>query len=276
MLALGRVLEIMPIVRRAVAPFFVSLAALTLLTGCLGLSHGGVSAADAAVPDLGACRMLTPGDVALPSSSTATVDCTEPHTAQTFAVGTVPSDLTDASYDDSRVAAYAYRYCTDHFIDYTGADESLAMRTILSWAWFRPSKAAWDSGARWFRCDVIGGGDQAKSYVDLPTDAKGLLLGRPADRWMVCADGATVAGSVKVPCSAKHTWRAVTTIVLGSATDTYPGDTEVQQRTKDFCSKSVGAWLDYPVDYNFGYSWFQRPEWDAGNRRSVCWARTDR
>ena len=24
-------------------------------------------------------------------------------------------------------------------MDFTGADESLAMRTILSWAWFRPS-----------------------------------------------------------------------------------------------------------------------------------------
>ena len=92
---------------------------------------------------------------------------------------------------------------------------------------------------------------------------------------MVCAQGATVDGSVKVPCSEKHDWRAVTTIVLGDASTRYPGDEAVQGRTKDFCSKSVGAWLDYPVDYDFGYSWFQQPEWDAGNRRSVCWARTD-
>jgi hypothetical protein len=50
----------------------------------------------------------------------------------------------------------------------------------------------------------------------------------------------------------------------------------VEARSRDFCSKSVGAWLDYPVDYDFGYSWFHQPEWSAGNRRSVCWARTDR
>ena len=80
---------------------------------------------------------------------------------------------------------------------------------------------------------------------------------------------------MKVPCSEKHDWRAVTTIVLGSQTDPYPGDRVVQSRTRDFCSKSVGAWLDYPVDYDFGYSWFHAPEWEAGNRRSVCWARTD-
>jgi hypothetical protein len=63
--------------------------------------------------------------------------------------------------------------------------------------------------------------------------------------------------------------------VLGAQGDAYPGDRAVQSRTRDFCSKSVGAWLDYPVDYDFGYSWFHQPEWDAGNRRSVCWARTE-
>ena len=93
---------------------------------------------------------------------------------------------------------------------------------------------------------------------------------------MVCAQGATVSGSVKVPCTEKHDWRAVTTIVARRASgDTYPGDRAVQARTRDFCSKSVGAWLDYPVDYDFGYSWFHEAEWKAGNRRSVCWARTD-
>jgi hypothetical protein len=148
------------------------------------------------------------------------------------------------------------------------------MRTILSWAWFRPSHQAWDAGARWYRCDVIGGGDQTRQYVDLPARPQGILLGRPDDAWMVCAQGATVSGSVKVPCTDQHDWRAVTTIVLGKAADSYPGDSVVQSRTRDFCSKSVGAYLDYPVDYDFGYSWFHRDEWQAGNRRSVCWART--
>ena len=45
--------------------------------------------------------------------------------------------------------------------------------------------------------------------------------------------------------------------------------------TRDFCSDSVGAWLNYPVDYDFGYTWFHEAEWEAGNRRSVCWAKTE-
>jgi hypothetical protein len=263
----------MPHVRRLVVPL---VSAVLGLTGCGGLpGHGGQPSADSTeAPDVGACRMLAPSDVTQTSNATRTVPCSAPHTAETFAVGALPARFARAPYDDTDLAAYAYRTCSRGFIRFTGADQSLAMRTILSWAWFRPSQKAWDAGARWYRCDVIGGGDQTRTYVDLPKRTKGLLLGRPKDRWMVCAQGATVSGSVKIPCSDKHDWRAVTTIVLGAAGDAYPGDTVVQARTRDFCSKSVGAFLDYPVDYDFGYSWFHSAEWQAGNRRSVCWART--
>jgi hypothetical protein len=245
------------------------------LTGCFADSGPGTPAPDRSVPDVGACRVLTPADAARSSNSTDPVPCDRPHTAQTFVVTSSPDRFADASYDDRALASYAYRDCSRHFMRFTGADESLAMRTILSWVWFRPTEAAWRAGARWYRCDVIGGGDQTARYVDLPTRTKGLLLGRPKDQWLVCAQGATVSGSVKVPCSHEHDWRAVTTIVLGDADDPYPGDRTVQQRTRDFCSRSVGAWLGYPVDYDFGYSWFHTAEWSAGNRRSVCWAKTD-
>jgi hypothetical protein len=262
----------MPHAWRVAAPLVVL---AFVLTGCSWSSKGRSSTAGQEAPDVGACRVLSPHDVAQPDNATGPVPCDQPHTAQTYAVGRLPAQFADASYADGEMAAFAYRTCSQKFIDFTGADESLAMRTILSWAWFRPSQDAWDAGARWYRCDVIGGGDQTRTYVDLPAETKGLLLGRPKDEWMVCAEGATVSGAVKVPCSDTHDWRAVTTIVLGSQSDDYPGDRIAQSRTRDFCSKSVGAWLDYPVDYDFGYSWFHEAEWAAGNRRSVCWARTD-
>ena len=46
-------------------------------------------------------------------------------------------------------------------------------------------------------------------------------------------------------------------------------------RTRDFCSRSVAAWLNYPIDYDYGFTWFHEAEWKAGNRRSICWAKTD-
>ncbi len=225
-------------------------------------------------PELGACRVLTPEDVAQPSNATRTVPCAEPHTAQTYAVGELPDELEDASYDDEEVGRFAYRTCADKFQKFLGADESLVLRTVVSWAWFRPSEKAWDDGARWYRCDVVGGSEESEEFIELPTTAKGLLQGRLDDRWLVCAAGDTVAGSPKVPCTEKHQWRAVTTIKLGEPEDGYPGDRLVEVKTRDYCSDSVGAWLNYPVDYEFGYTWFHEAEWEAGNRRSVCWAKT--
>lgn len=258
----------------------LALALAVLLSGCAGdddadnLDPDQVDSVEA--PELGACRDLTPDDVALPTNATKTVDCSEDHTAETYAIGSLPSKFADAAYDDKRVAAFAYKKCTAQFEKFLGADESLVMRTVVSWAWFRPSEKAWDKGARWYRCDVVGGGEQSKSYVRLPTTAKGLLSGKPKDRWMVCAEGPTVVGDVKVPCSQPHQWRAVTTIKVGKDDDPYPGDRLVEVTTRDYCSHSVGAWMNYPVDFDYAYTWFHEAEWKLGNRRSICWARTSR
>ncbi|WP_307816585.1 septum formation family protein [Nocardioides limicola] len=226
------------------------------------------------LPELGACRMLTPEDVAEPSNATRIVDCAEPHTAETYAVGELPERLVEESYDSSRLGNFAYRRCSEAFEEFLGADESAVMRSMLSWAWFRPSEKAWEAGARWYRCDAVGGGDQSVEFVELPETAKGLLRPPPPDEWMACAVGPTVEGSVKVPCSADHDWRAVTTIRLGRDDDEYPGDALVEVRTRDFCSESVGAWMNYPLDFEYGYTWFHEAQWRVGNRRSVCWAKT--
>jgi len=252
---------------------------LLMLTACSADGQGSnadpaqVDAVEA--PELGACRLLTPDDVATASNATRTVDCTSRHTAETYAIGQLPASFDDVDVDDKDLGGWAYKTCSKKFMAFLGADDSLVMRTVVSWAWFRPSEKAWGQGARWYRCDVVGGGEQSKEYVDLPKTAKGLLLGVPDDRWMVCAAGSTVSGSVKIPCSQKHDWRAVTTIKLGEQNDSYPGDRLVQVKTRDYCSASVAAWLSYPVDYDFGYTYFHEAEWSAGNRRSVCWAKTN-
>lgn len=226
-------------------------------------------------PRLGACRVLTPEDITRASNDTATVPCSSRHTAETFAVGGFPDGVSGSKPDDEALGAYVYSRCQQRFQRFLGGNESLILRSTLTWAWFRPSPQAWQDGARWWRCDAVGGGAQSTTFLDLPRTAKGILLGKPADRWMLCADGPTVSGSEKVPCSRPHTWRAVTTIVLGKADTPYPGDRVVEVRTRDYCSDSVGAWLNYPVDYDFGYTWFHEAEWKTGNRRSVCWAQTE-
>ena len=248
---------------------------LTSLSACGGLGFGNEGPVSTTAPKVGACRLLGP-DVGGASDETPTVDCRERHTAETFAVGEFPDDVAGDEIDDHALGAHVFGECEKEFRRFLGGDESLVMRTTVTWAWFRPSQEAWEAGARWWRCDVVGGGEESDSLVDLPRTAKGIMLGEPDDRWLVCVNGPTVADSVKIPCSEPHNWRAVTTIVLGDPADEYPGDKTVAVRTRDFCSDSVGAWLEYPVDYDYGFTWFHEAEWQAGNRRSICWAKTDR
>jgi hypothetical protein len=243
--------------------------------GCSTPPEAPPRAEPSAAPRVAACYRLDPEDTTRPSNAAAGVPCSSTHTAQTFAVGTLPQS-TGAGYRDAGHGRFVYPRCQRSFERFLGLDASTALRVQLSWAWFRPSERAWERGARWYRCDVVGGPADASAYAALPPSARGLFRARPPEQWLTCAQGATVPRARKVACTEPHDWRAVTTIKLGRPEDRYPGERVVQVRTRDFCSDSVGAWLGYPADFDFGYTWFHRAEWDAGNRRSVCWARTDR
>lgn len=260
--------------RRALfVPTVALTAVVTLLSACSG--PGAAEEDSPEVPELGVCRVLAPEDVSEPANSSEVVDCTEDHTAETYAVGPLPEELSEAAYDSKEVGAFAYKTCSKAFMKFLGADESLAMRTLLSWAWFRPSEEAWADGARWYRCDLVGGDEDAKEYANLPETAKGLMAtGIGPDEWMQCVNGDAVPGAPRIPCSQKHTWRAVSTIKVGREEDPYPGDKVVEVTSRDYCGDQVSAWLEYPLTYKFAYTWFHEAEWKTGNRRSICWAWT--
>jgi len=160
--------------------------------------------------------------------------------------------------------------------EFLGVDESLSMRLYLSWGCFRPSESGWDEGARWHRCDLVGGPSDAKAYADLPATAKGLFRARPPEQWLTCAQGPTALGAKRVHCGDKHDSRAATTIKLGEPKVPYPEDRVAEVQSRDHCSDSVGAWTNYPIGFEFGYTWVHEAEWQAGNRLAICRARTDR
>lgn len=255
----------------------VVLAAL-VLAGCSTEPQGSntdPAQVDAVEPPTnGACRALTPADVQKSANATRTVACSQRHTAETFHVAELGEEYDDLESGDPAVAAFANQRCTNRFLKHLGATESQALRTTLSWVWFRPSRRAWQDGARWIRCDVIGGHTTSDSFRPLPPTTEGLLAGRPDDRWVACADGKDFERAEKVPCSKEHDWRAVTAIKVGEPDAPYPGDEVVAARTDRFCESSVHAWLNYPADYEFGITWFEQSQWEAGNRLSVCWAKT--
>ena len=103
-------------------------------------------------------------------------------------------------------------------MEFLGADESMVMRTIVSWAWFRPSETAWDKGARWYRCDVIGGGEESETSPTCPRPPPACW--RSGRRRQVDGRASTGPRSTarrRSRAAEKHNWRAVTTIKVGDA-----------------------------------------------------------
>lgn len=252
----------------------VLLAALTagsMLTGC-----GGDNPSDSTTaPKRLACHDLDIGDLRHHTDDTAPVSCKQRHTAQTFFVGSFPKRLGE-DYNTKEQGAYVFDRCTPAFEKFLGIDDSLTLRIELSWAWFAPSEEGWSDGARWFRCDVVGGRSGSVSLRALPRTAKALFRGRPPDAWLSCRRGNDFKTATRLPCSQRHDWRAVSAIKLGEPDDPYPGDRFSEVRARDYCSDAVGAWMGYAPNFAYAYTWFHKAEWEAGNRRAVCWARTDR
>ena len=229
-------------------------------------------------PELGACRALAPEDVTKPSDESDPVDCTEQHTAQTFVVGSFPEKITrGAAWESPELGSYIYTECSDRFAKFVGGDDSIRTRAMVSWAWFRPTKDQWQDGARWFRCDIVGGTPAASSYAALPRNAKGLFARGPVEKWMQCVNGATISAAPATPCTQKHTWRAISIVKLaGKPKEKYPGEKILESRSRTFCSEQVNAYLKYEQpEYEFAFSWFGKAEWKAGNRTAVCWAKTE-
>src|ERR1700710_924469 len=77
------------------APVLVSALATVLVlltaTGCTAPLRRETTADRTTPPKVGACYRLTPRQTERPSSDRAPVPCSSPHTAQTFAVGTLPA-----------------------------------------------------------------------------------------------------------------------------------------------------------------------------------------
>ena len=162
--------------------------ALTVMAGLLsscGEQPQGVNVDPAqvdstALPLVNVCRKVTPEDLVNSSNASKIVDCEDPHNAETYYVTTFPKKFDETAYDSTSLGTFATQICAPAYTNFLSTDESTSMRTVIGWVWFRPSQQAWDDGARWLRCDVVGGSDVSPSLIELPVTTKGLLADGPA------------------------------------------------------------------------------------------------
>ena len=125
-------------------------------------------------PKAGTCRQLSFGAIGRYSNQTATVDCSKPHTALTFAVEQLPKDVAFDGVDvgNDAVQEKASLQCRTAFAKYIGGSAATRALSRLSVTYFVPTQQDFDAGSRWVRCDVIAL-QSARILASLPETVKG-------------------------------------------------------------------------------------------------------
>ena len=228
-------------------------------------------------PAVGACYRLSYDEALAPTSSDAAIPCGKGHSSQTYAVGRL--DLVANGHllavDSTAVREQVAKRCPGRLAAYLGATPEQLRLSLLRPVWFTPTLEESDLGADWYRCDVIavtGEGTLAKFDRDLA----GALSG-PAGRDEVAMCGTAQPGSAAfrhVLCREDHTWRAISVLDLAarSKDGRYPGEQVVKEAGTSVCDDAARAIASDALDYEWGYEWPTKDQWQAGQTYGRCWS----
>ena len=141
--------------------------------------------------------------------------------------------------------------------------------------WFTPTIEQSDAGATWYRCDVIAvSGDKkiAKIERDLAE-----ALAKPEVRTEFAMCGTAQPGTAtfaRVLCREDHSWKAISVIDLAdkSKDRKYPGEAAVKNAGDTVCADAARAIASDALDYEWGYEWPTKDQWQAGQTYGRCWS----
>lgn len=262
---------------RTTAAVLGALVALVTMTGCSSnspavepTSHAPVAAPKP--PRNGACYDLTVTEALQPANADTAVPCAGRHTARTVLVGTVRGTASGKplALDSVRAQSQIAVRCRSRVDTYVGGSRETQRLSRVQAVWFSPSAAAIGQGARWFRCDLVIA-SSSKSYAALPRHARGLLASTSAlDRFGTCGTAAPgTTAFQRVLCSARHTWRARSTIAL-PAHSKYLA--KAVGKTADSQCRDVEARRAITLlKLRWSFEWPTRAQWQGGQRYGLCW-----
>lgn len=201
--------------RRALSILCASLVTAAALVGC-GDSAGldgdltddwaALSPAGPFTPAAGVCQVADFAEV-VTLAAYAPVDCAVPHRVETVQVGAFPGERAVPPAGGSAELRGAFADCDAKATAYVG-DEWRAGRLRLAVA--LPSKTAWASGARWYRCDLteVSTAEAGAVTVTRTGSLRGALKG-PSPLRLGCqrTRGAKVRGAqvlTPVACGTRH------------------------------------------------------------------------
>jgi hypothetical protein len=220
-------------------------------------------------PRDGACYRLDLDEAVAPTSAVPPVPCSRPHTALTYAVGTLDTVVDGhlLAVDSRRVQEQPARSCPSRLASFLGATADDLRLSMLRPVWFTPTVAESDAGADWFRCDVI-----ALAGNDRLAPLTGRLTGA---RYAMC--GTTEPGRPafeRVGCGSRHAWRAVRTVPLGAQAGprgAYPGAATVRAAGAEICKDTGQRASSDRLNFSWGYEWPSARQWSGGQTYGRCW-----
>jgi len=267
----------------------VVLVATLALAGCGGLPSGvdgnltndwsAMPQPKIAVPVAGVCYVdryvhVWVGDF-------TTVDCADMHQVETAFVGTftgADAERSAAPATDSPAMPAAYAQCQKGASDYLGGD----WHTADVWLGLVvPSNAAWQGGARWFRCDMIHRSDPfATSIVDHGS-VKGDLAGARSAAYGCLTTtedkDRRITAAKPADCASPHSAEFAG---LYTAPDVpYPSETTGTTMLERGCQGVVATFLGFqnPSQWTsstvgwWGLGW-DEDQWKLGDRVTQCFA----
>lgn len=241
----------------------VSLVAV-LLAAPLAPSATATTATSAPLtgaPSVGECHKLTLKGLYRASDHSKQVRCSREHTSRVVKVLQLPDGVTWGA-SDAKLSRIATRKCRPSWEKTLGGTYRSRDMTSYSSAWFMPTAAQRDRGARWFSCHLIlwGGGT---SLAPLPTDKVPATGSLPhPDNIAAC-----LTKSARTTCLRKHTWRATGTFVVDKRK--FPGDRALRRAAIRRCPAQVST-------DSFRWTYRSSILWAMGDHVVVCFSKTRR
>lgn len=198
------------------------------------------------------------------------VPCEGPHTAQTFYVGSLPEGFGVPDRANAKARLRAARACTPEAMHtYVGLTNT-AIPSRFQIVTVFPTKAQWEAGERWMRCDVVlRGGTQ---YTRFSGSAQQLVASTPRAQFDFCTP--SVPGSrtkSAYPCTKpKRNWIMVAERDLGNVASNFPGSRIVERKAKRICEKIASRYTVRKTFYPWWAIWPTRFGWQDGDRTAQC------
>ena len=167
------------------------------------------------------------------------------------------------------------RRCPSQLGAYVGATEEQLRLSMLRPVWFTPTIEQSDAGAAWYRCDVIAvSGEKQVAKID-HNIFESLKTAEGRDEFAMC--GTAQPGTkefARVLCREDHTWKAISVLDLSDKAKKgkYPGEDAVQSAGNTVCADAAREIASDALDYEWGYEWPTKDQWQAGQTYGRCWS----